>query len=262
MKVCKFLLSMCLLTTTCMARMTAADIQEEIGSLNALQRQALQILQPIQDNIDAVKREVKAPFEAEAQPITAQVEALRQEINAMQSQHYELENKFRADSTDLDKREKLELQEATTPLESELEARRQPIMAEVEGLKARERKILQDCYKMKADPVWGKWWDGMDSLDVGLKCGFIAGQIKKLYESVDGELPARIEETRRTVMDKYYAERSKRREEIDVAKKEISDRMKEKGVCLEDYKNKLQLFTNVKERQSMPTYQTCPLSVD
>ncbi len=234
MKVCKFLLSMCLLTTTCMARMTPADIQEEIGSLNALQRQALQILQPIQDNIDAVKREVRAPFEAEAQPINAQLEALRQEINAMQSQCYELENKFRPDSTDLDKKEQLELQEATAPLESELEAKRQPIMAEVEELRARERKILQDCYRMKAHPVWGKWWDGMDSLDVGLKCGFIAEQIRKLYVSVDGELPARIEETRRTVRDKYYAERSKRGEEIDAAKKEISGRMREKEVFLED----------------------------
>ncbi len=75
----------------------------------------------------------------------------------------------------------------------------------VTALASERNAIEKEHYRLKADPKWGRWMDGTDSLDAGLKMGFKDKAIKELYASVDGDLPTQIATARSAIEDEFHS---------------------------------------------------------
>ncbi|RZI46913.1 hypothetical protein [Candidatus Finniella inopinata] len=228
MKISQLLVGLCLLSTSCVARMSQEDIQKEVDGFKIIQTRVQQTLQPIQDEINAVKTNLRPAFETEAAPIKAQMGAVDEEIRALEKQCDGLDQKLRAESAELEQQKQDEIQKTISPLQEALDKSREPIMARVQALEAEERKIYNDYYKLKADPKWGKWCGGMESLDVAWKAAIPREEIKKLYKSVENDLPQRIEAAERAIGLKYREEYLKREEACNRAREKVYAVIREK----------------------------------
>lgn len=198
---------------TLMARYTPEEIQAEVNQHQQLRREAAGMMQPLFDQMNEEKRRVRAPFDEQMQILRERVQPLQAERTSFDELRRPLEKRLGEDCYGFDAQSQAAAA-ASLDLRTELSTRRAPIAERVRELQASEQTVLQECYRQKADPVWGKWWDGTDSLGVAFRCAYIQEDIKKLYASVDGDLNERIEQTERSARERALIEHRSHQERL------------------------------------------------
>lgn len=205
-----------------MAFFTGDDIQKEIDQSLSFQKQALQLLQPLQDELYTLKEDINQPFKAEAKPIHTAIENLQQEIDALYTKRYRLGTQFYHDVATLEKRRGQAIQEATSSLRQQLTLQRQQVLEEAKKLTAQKEDILKSHHHAKSDPYLSKLCDGIDRLSVGFNLATVEGQIKSLYHSVEGDLPKRIQEIEHATRIPYDEEYIEKEQALKIAYNKIS----------------------------------------
>lgn len=220
------ILTACFLNTVS-ARFLPEDIQAEVSELRRVEQHANDLVQPLRMQIQEEKERIGAPINAEIEPLRREIEALSERRQALYEEQSLIREKNAAATQHLEEEKELCLREALTPMETELASRRTPILERVTALTAERNAIEREHYRLKADPVWGRWMDGIDSLDAGLKMGFKDQAIKDLYASVDGDLPALIAAKRRSIEAEFYARLREENLQYTSATEAINLRLKE-----------------------------------
>lgn len=213
------------------ARFLPEDIQAEVSEYQKITHHANDLVQPIRMQIQEEKERIGTPLNAEIEPLRREIEALSEHRRVLYDEQNSIREQNAVVTKCLEDEKDLCLKAALTPLETELASRRTPILERVAALRAERDAIEREHYRLKADPVWGRWMDGIDSLDAGLRMGFKDQAIKDLYASVDGDLPAQIAAKRSAIEAEFYArleDENKRYtsalQAIELRIKELSDR--------------------------------------
>lgn len=103
----------------------------------------------------------------------------------------------------LKEEQELSLKAAIASMEDELTRLRAPILERVAALRSERNAIEKEHYRLKADPVWGRWMDGIESQNTAFRMAFKGEAIEKLYVSVDGDLPAQITARKRAIEEEF-----------------------------------------------------------
>jgi hypothetical protein len=167
-------LTICLLGTLAgdlSARFTEAEISQEVDEFQLIARRAKDMVTPIRDQIQAEKERISIPMNAEIEPLRLEIEEIRNRIHALYAEIDRRKELNKIAAIKLEAEKKACTQEALAPMEAELASRRAPILGRVAELVAERDAIEREHYRLKADPVWGRWMDGIDSLDAGLRIG-------------------------------------------------------------------------------------------
>ena len=108
MKISQLLVGLCLLSTACQGRMSQEDMQKEVDGFKSIQTQAQQALQPIQDEINAVKANLRPSFDTQTAPIRAQIGVVEEEIRVLDKQCEGLDQKLCAELAEVNKQKQEE----------------------------------------------------------------------------------------------------------------------------------------------------------
>lgn len=224
------ILTTCLLSTIS-ARFSPADIQAEVSEYQRVTHHAGELVQSIRDQIREEKERIAAPVNTEIEPLRREIEVLGEHRQALYREQDLIREQNATATKGLEAERELCLRTALATMEAELASRRIPILEKVAALRAERDAIEREHYRLKADPVWGRWMDGTDSMDAGLKMGFKDKAIKELYASVDGDLPVHIAAKRTAIEAEFHARLKDENmryasaiQTIDLRLKELSDR--------------------------------------
>lgn len=185
------------------ARMSKEEITAEVEAYKGVARQAGEIISPMYAQVKEAQTTASAPLDEVIAPLELERSALQERVQDLYNHRSHLIEEHRVKIRYLSEEHKASLEAALTPLQTELVRLRDPIQVQAEKLRQARSKVESDHYKMKADPKWGKWVDGLDSLGVGIKMSDYDRQIVELFSSVDGDLPVRIDEIRRNMESKH-----------------------------------------------------------
>lgn len=196
------IITSCFLSSV-VGRFTPGEIEAEVRKYDNIARRVQGIVDPMYIQVREEKERIGAPLQEaidtlrqEAEEINRRREACYQEIGALRQANDEMLQRLK-------ERRENRLREILDPLRAELAAKRVPIIEQVQKLKTEREDIEREHYRLKGDPLWGRWMDGIESMDTGMRMAFKAEAIKGLFASVDGDLPKQIEAKQQEVEKEY-----------------------------------------------------------
>ncbi len=239
MKNLRFLFVITLMMQTAMASFTKEDIEAEVAQLRHLREQSFHLLQPIQDEITFLKKKISAPFDCSAQFLITEIDQKTEKVNQLYAQLHEQEHEHQENLNTLKVAQESEIDEETAALRKELKAKQEIILPKIQSLKEQKKKILENCYKNKADSQISKLWDGIDSFGVGLNLGLIEEQIKVLYQSVEGDLPDQIKSIEQKIIEGFSIMSTSLQEDYQQEKQKIEQAIQEQKSQEEELRKKI-----------------------
>ncbi len=197
------LLTVSILSAALSARITLEDIKKEEAEYKRIAQVASGLLEPMFVQAREEKAQIAAPINEAIAPLESEINAINSQKHVLYEEQGGLRERHRMVTRRLKEEQYLCLKAAIAPMEEELAGLRAPILERVAALRSERDAIENEHYRLKADPKWGRWMDGVESQNTAFRMAFKDEAIEKLYISVDGDLPAQITARKRAIEEEF-----------------------------------------------------------